>query len=360
MKIKSNQPVLIVGIGGAAWWVLQGFERCGLQVEGFIVTSPIYETVELSCGLPVYKSNTWQHLPHKQEEYVVVIGVMNPAINVGEMKRELELQGWSNVAFFSDYARQLYLNEGINCCMLEDLSNSYSDIELSNVRDYFSDQESKILFDAFLKYCSELKEIDDLDIEPNPYYPGSLPRWPSRLRVVDCGSFDGQVIREALNCGYQIEFGMCLEPDPANFEKLTRNIRDVGNLVCLPLAVGNEMMNIGFDSKGTTGSRINGSEIGSVIQCVTLDNLIPAGPVNLIKMDIEGFEYAALEGAQNLIVNSRPGLAISVYHLTGDIIKIPRLLKLFVGDSYNYFLRRHSRTIADTIFYAFPKEWESY
>jgi hypothetical protein len=75
---------------------------------------------------------------------------------------------------------------------------------------------------------------------------------------------------------------------------------------------------------------------------------------NLIKMDIEGGELDALMGAAAILEKYRPNLAISVYHKTNDIWQIPGLISSIIGPC-NYFLRRHSRTIADTVLYVFPE-----
>jgi len=49
--------------------------------------------------------------------------------------------------------------------------------------------------------------------------------------------------------------------------------------------------------------------------------------VNFIKMDIEGYELAALKGARETIARWRPTLAISLYHRPQDFFEIPLWLK---------------------------------
>jgi FkbM family methyltransferase len=49
--------------------------------------------------------------------------------------------------------------------------------------------------------------------------------------------------------------------------------------------------------------------------------------VDFIKMDIEGYELAALRGARQTIARSRPRLAISLYHRPQDFFEIPLWLK---------------------------------
>ena len=53
-------PKVIIGAGGAAWWILQGFERTQIQIEAFIVSSE--EKFRLSSGLPVLDPTNWEKL----------------------------------------------------------------------------------------------------------------------------------------------------------------------------------------------------------------------------------------------------------------------------------------------------------
>ena len=56
-------PKVIIGAGGAAWWILQGFERTQIQIEAFIVSSE--EKFRLSSGLPVLDPTNWEKLAKK-------------------------------------------------------------------------------------------------------------------------------------------------------------------------------------------------------------------------------------------------------------------------------------------------------
>jgi len=89
----------------------------------------------------------------------------------------------------------------------------------------------------------------------------------------------------------------------------------------------------------------------SVIQCVALDHALPGFNPTFINMDIEGVELAALKGAETLIKESKPDLAISAYHAPNDIWEIPLYLEgLRLG--YKFYLRNYSSFISDTVLYA--------
>lgn len=75
----------------------------------------------------------------------------------------------------------------------------------------------------------------------------------------------------------------------------------------------------------------------------------------LIKMDLEGGELSALEGAVETIDRYRPLLAISVYHRIDHLIRIPIWIsRNFAG--YRFHLRHHSPSLDETVLYCEPSE----
>lgn len=75
------------------------------------------------------------------------------------------------------------------------------------------------------------------------------------------------------------------------------------------------------------------------------------GPVNFIKMDIEGAEVPALEGARKTIEKYGPQLAISVYHKPDDLYTIPKLIKGIRGD-YKFYLDYYTSVGYEIVLYA--------
>lgn len=73
--------------------------------------------------------------------------------------------------------------------------------------------------------------------------------------------------------------------------------------------------------------------------------------VDLIKMDIEGAEEAALHGATLVIQKNHPILAISMYHNYKQFSIMPYLIhSIFTG--YKIYIRHHKNTLDDTVCYA--------
>ena len=85
------------------------------------------------------------------------------------------------------------------------------------------------------------------------------------------------------------------------------------------------------------------------IEALTVDslNLNPT----YIKMDVEGQEVAAINGAKQTILSHKPKMLISAYHRTDDLITIPKAV-FDIRDDYKIYIRHFSYLPAwDTNFY---------
>jgi FkbM family methyltransferase len=226
--------------------------------------------------------------------------------------------------------------------------------ELEAARALLADEHSRGVLDAFVSFCRDLDDSGFPTVTPSPYFPEDLPRWAPSLRMIDCGAFDGDSVVAACRNGYRIDASISFEPDPRSFELLSTRIRSIPGAMALPCGVCDRTETKLFASQGDTGSALSTSG-NLAVQCIALDEAMPHFAPNLIKLDIEGSEEAALRGAEHLIRRSRPGLAVSVYHLPSDIWRIPLLLSEYLDGRARFYLRRHSRTIADTVLYVFPE-----
>lgn len=81
----------------------------------------------------------------------------------------------------------------------------------------------------------------------------------------------------------------------------------------------------------------------------SLDNLLGDDAVTMIKMDIEGCELRALEGARRILTRQKPVLMICAYHKPEDLWEIPRWIK---GLDLGYEL--HLRHPKHLVCYAVP------
>lgn len=148
------------------------------------------------------------------------------------------------------------------------------------------------------------------------------------------------------------------EPDPLNFNCLEFNAAAHKNIVCVNAALGDEAgwttmhepeeSNCGALQIGTTFSVDRPAEGG--IQVVRLDDYKEQiGHVDLIYLDLEGFELNAISGATDLINRCQPiiavedkGLSERYGALKGDVLRcIETTFNYEICDQYarDYVLR---------------------
>ncbi|MBO7612156.1 MAG: FkbM family methyltransferase [Elusimicrobia bacterium] len=73
--------------------------------------------------------------------------------------------------------------------------------------------------------------------------------------------------------------------------------------------------------------------------------------IDFIKMDIEGYELKALQGATNTLKKYKPKLAIAAYHKYEDYYEIPKFLnELNIG--YKFYFANYTLVFTDTVIYA--------
>lgn len=167
--------------------------------------------------------------------------------------------------------------------------------------------------------------------------------------VVDAGAFIGDTVIDYVNnYGTQnYKKIYCYDITQSNIEALKINLKNYPNIICYNKALSNnqEPLYISQNSISTSANMVsqNGSE---KIESSTLDIDIKE-PITLIKMDIEGYEKKALEGAKNHITNDKPKLLISVYHNHEDLWKIPKIIREY-NKNYKFYLRCYGTRIFPT------------
>jgi hypothetical protein len=86
----------------------------------------------------------------------------------------------------------------------------------------------------------------------------------------------------------------------------------------------------------------------------SLDNILKNSEVTLIKTDIEGKDLEAIKGAEGIIREQKPVLAISAYHKKEDLVKIPAFIKS-VSNDYKLYLRKYPpASFIELVLYAVP------
>ena len=102
------------------------------------------------------------------------------------------------------------------------------------------------------------------------------------------------------------------------------------------------------------GALVSGEPSAQEVRVTTIDQYVRDAKMDrldFIKMDIEGSEAAALDGARESLVRFRPKLAISVYHRPEDLTQIPVWVDN-LGLGYRLYLDHYTIHQEETVLYA--------
>jgi FkbM family methyltransferase len=232
-----------------------------------------------------------------------------------------------------------------------------NEAQIQAFRTLLSDEKSKLLLEQIIEYRrgGQIDALPKTEILEHQYIPMDLPTPPPNIRMVELGAYTGDNLREFVRRGLNIEFALSLEPDLQNFSSLVSTIAELGlrNVFALPLAGWDQTETLLFNDTGDAGAVMVKSG-GSSITATSIDQFVGKSEINFIKMDIEGAELNAIQGAKNIIIQQEPHLAISVYHKPDDLWTIGLMIEEFSNGKYDYFLRQYGQQLFDTILYAIP------
>lgn len=172
---------------------------------------------------------------------------------------------------------------------------------------------------------------------------------------VDCGAFNGISLKTFLQENenkFKKYYG--LEPDEKNYEKLCNYVAELSEtikrkIILKQVAAYDSEKSMKFYALQGPGSFI--TDIGTcIVNTDTIDNVVKGEKVSFIKMNIEGSELQALNGAKETIKRNMPRLAIAGYHKTWDLWEIPLLIHK-MGTKYRFYLRSYMNNLS-FVFYA--------
>jgi FkbM family methyltransferase len=160
--------------------------------------------------------------------------------------------------------------------------------------------------------------------------------------VLDGGACLGLFSRRAIRAGAALV--VAFEPDPGNFACLSRNLANevaAGRAVVDPRGLWNQETELSVlrsaanfaatrlrpdRSPGADGPRVLVSRIDRIVAELKLST------VDCVKLDVEGAEVQALEGARDTIRRFAPRLAVALEHRPDDPTAIPRAVLAIRGD----------------------------
>ncbi|MBA3650799.1 MAG: FkbM family methyltransferase [Chthoniobacterales bacterium] len=163
------------------------------------------------------------------------------------------------------------------------------------------------------------------------YIAGGTPVLPGDI-CLDCGACEGFFVFQAIAAGAaQV---VCLEPNEAMAKSLARTFAaaiEEGKVVIQNVALGanDGEATFTFDSASPFGGASGDEGNSVVVQSRTIATVcreLSLERIDFVKMDIEGGEIQAIEGAMPILRKWKPRLAITTYHREFDYAALKAFL----------------------------------
>lgn len=171
------------------------------------------------------------------------------------------------------------------------------------------------------------------------FLPKNLLKKYEKKDVIDAGAANGDT-SVIFSKEYTFRNIYAFEPETNNYNLLLKHVRqfNLSNVIPVKKGVGNKKIKLKItNNEGQSYISEYGKE---EINVITIDEFVEKNKifVGLIKMDIEGFEYNAIKGAEKTIKEHKPLLLISIYHCGKDFFEIKPLLEKWGG--YRFMIKK--------------------
>ena len=268
--------------------------------------------------------------------------------------------------------KEVFVKDGHPCQLLSAMVFFFDVLKpgLEEAYKLFDEELSKTIFTEALNVRFKIKPPSALHpyFNSNQYF--AVPEMSildTNSVFVDCGAYVGDSVEKIINA-CQGFFGKIYSFEPGKRQQaayLARRQRllaewalDDDQIQLVPAGVGNKQsrakkINNPFSNHfGATHFEVadDDSNDEGAIDIVALDEILADENVMFIKSDVEGFEMDMLRGAEQIIRQKKPLMALSIYHKLTDYYEVPLYIKSLVPE-YKFRVRHHSTGFPDTVLY---------
>ena len=271
-----------------------------------------------------------------------------------EVKHKLEDMGFKNISYLSFYKYSAF--DLVHPPFITDFENDYkkNSQRYNCIYDLLADEKSKEVFEKVtnFKMTFDYEFMEGFtNNHEGQYFDKELIPDIKNISFVDGGGYVGDTATEVIKNYPDFKKIYLIEPISENIRIAKRELGHLQNIEFLTCGVSNKKETLYFNEEKSF-STLYGKGTQSV-EVDTIDNIVK-GKVDFIKLDIEGAEQDAIDGARETIMQYKPILAICVYHKAEDWYKIPEKV-LDIQSSYNVYLRHYMEGIFETVMYFIPK-----
>lgn len=200
-----------------------------------------------------------------------------------------------------------------------------------------SDDESRNTFINILKYkiSGKIEYLFNCEVSKQDVF-NSILKLGNEEYYLDCGAYNGDTVFEFISQVGDYRRIYAIEPDIYNYKKLSYSALNLSAIEIINAAVSDFDGDIPFNHCKGRNSHVNFNSEQKV-PCLKIDTILNDRPVTYIKMDIEGSEFSALNGAKSTLKKYKPKLYVCGYHKNEDIYRIPLKIREINPDYKIYF-----------------------
>ncbi len=336
---ETKKPIVLYGMGNGADKIISVLESFRIQFQGVFASDGFVRNKSFHG----HKISSYGELKEKFGEMIVLLcfGSARDDVlqNVKRIAAEQELFAPEVPVIGGGLFTREYLLEN-----KKQFEYVYSRLADDISRKTF---ENTVLY----KLSGKIEYLFDCEVPQNEPYESFLS-FNNNESFLDLGAYNGDTVAEFITNTKGYEKIIAVEPDVKTFKKLEQNTSSYKNVECKNICISNHCEKAAF---GMRGGRNSGAFLGDTqAQFTTVDALIAGENISFIKMDIEGEEENAIEGARDTILRNKPKMQIACYHRTDDFITLPKQV-FEIDDSYKLYMR-HFRSLPawDTNYYFCP------
>lgn len=323
----SDKPLVLYGMGLGAEKIMSELEQRGMRADDIFASDEFVR----GHSFKGYKVLKYSEVCEKYKDFNVVLCFASRIDEV--IDRIAEIDG-EHTVFAPDvpvaggglFTRE-YITENE-----EKFEKAYS---------LLADEESKRVYKDILnfKVSGKIKYLLSSFCDKSKVYSDIL-NLNENEEIIDLGAYDGDTIREfTAATGGKYKHITALEPDKKSYKKLLKNTDGMKNISTLNMGVWSKRDTLIFDAEAGRNSKLSAEGVSVEVTDIDSLNIAPT----FIKMDIEGSEMKALEGAEKTIKKYLPKLYICAYHRNEDLFALPlKINKL--SEKYKIYFR-HSKYI---------------
>ena len=228
---------------------------------------------------------------------------------------------------------------------------------VKNMCDLLADEKSRKQYIAAIKFRTERRRIRHNEWSlTDQYFPKDIVHIRPDEVFIDGGAYNGDTIHKLLKITSTADFGgririVAFEPGKLNMTVLKRKYGSDSHVMLKNSGLSDKNGELYFYEQGSSSYLTTKEGANSVVTVSAIDEVPECKDATWIKMDIEGAEMDALEGARETIIRNKPTLTICIYHSDEDMIRIAEWVH-DLEPEYKLYVRQHTRRNHETVLYA--------